>query len=105
MTATVTAHVRIVIPTEMATARDTTIAAKASAMTRRTATTVSQALPRSLLVVLAQLQRYLASTGRRERRKSASARSERNKSARANESTKGLVSTNVAMMTAESVRL
>ena len=95
VTATATAH----------TEKGTTAAARASARTRRIAITVSLALRRLLLVVSAQLQRCLVSTGRRERRKSASARSEKNKNVRASGTTKDLVNMSIAMRTAGSVRL
>jgi hypothetical protein len=86
------------------TERDTTAAATASVTTRRTATIVSRARRRLLLVVSVQLRRCLASTGRRERRRSASAKREKNKSGNASGSTKDLVNMSTATMTAGSVR-
>jgi hypothetical protein len=87
------------------TEKGTTAAAKASVMTRRTATTVSLARRRLLLVVSAQLRRCLVSTGRRERRKSGNARRERSKSGNGSGSTKDLVNTSIVMRTVGSVRL
>jgi hypothetical protein len=107
VTAIATAHARTAMPTRMATERGTTIVVTVSATRKRTATTVSRVRQRSQLVVSVQPRRYLASTERKERKKSASAsaRRERNKSGCVSVSTKDLANTNVAMMTAGSVRL